>query len=142
MSTNSDTPSIMTIELELDIAATPQAVFDGYVAELINGPGGDLPMTLETWPGGRWYRDFENNTGHLWGHVQSIKPPYLIEICGPLFMSAPVANNVIVRIEETETGAKLKFRHQCLGLISDEMRQGMTQGWGDMLAKAKASAEG
>ena len=109
MSTNNDTPTIMNIEMEIDIAATPQAVFDGYVAELINGPGGDLPMTLETWPGGRWFRDLGNNTGHLWAHVQSIKPPHLLEICGPLFMSAPVANNVIVRIEETESGAKLKF---------------------------------
>lgn len=55
---------------------------------------------------------------------------------------APVANNVIVRIEDTAGGAKLKFRHQCLGLISDEMREGMTGGWGEMLAKAKANAEG
>ena len=142
MSTNNDTPSIMNIELELDIAATPQAVFDGYVAEMINGPGGDTPMKMELWPGGRWFRDFGNNTGHLWAHVQSIKPPYLIEFCGPLFMSAPVANNIIVRIEETASGAKMKFRHQCLGQIPDEMREGMTKGWGDMLAKAKATAEG
>ena len=48
MSTNSETPSIMTIELELDIAAAPQAVFDGYIAKLINGPRSDLPMKLET----------------------------------------------------------------------------------------------
>lgn len=142
MSTNNDTPSIMNIELELDIAATPQAVFDGYVAEMINGPGGDTPMKMELWPGGRWFRDFGNNTGHLWAHVQSIKPPHLIEFCGPLFMSAPVANNIIVRIEETASGAKMKFRHQCLGQIPDEMREGMTKGWGDMLAKAKATAEG
>jgi len=142
MSTPNETPSIMNIELELDIAATPQAVFDGYVEEMINGPGGDTPMKMELWPGGRWFRDFGNNTGHLWAHVQSIKPPHLIEFCGPLFMSAPVANNIIVRIEATEGGAKMKFRHQCLGQITDEMREGMTKGWGEMLAKAKATAEG
>lgn len=142
MSTTPETPSIMNIELELDIAASPQAVFDGYIAELIAGPGGATPMKIETWPGGRWFRDFGDNAGHLWAHVQSIKPPFLIELCGPLFMSAPVANNVIVRIEETEGGSKLKFRHQCLGIIPEEMRQGMTGGWGEMLAKAKATAEG
>lgn len=142
MSTTPETPSIMNIELELDIAATPEAVFEGYVTELTRGPGGDMPMKLEAWPGGRWFRDLGNNTGHLWGHVQSIKPPHLIELCGPLFMSAPVANNVIVRIEATEGGAKLKFRHQCLGQITDEMREGMTGGWGGMLANAKATAEG
>ena len=41
-------------------------------------------MKIEPWPGGRWYRDLGNNAGHLWGHVQVIKPPTLLEICGPL----------------------------------------------------------
>ncbi|HEX3702577.1 MAG TPA: hypothetical protein VHU82_04550 [Vicinamibacterales bacterium] len=35
---------------------------------------------LEAWPGGRWFRDLGDNTGHLWGHVQAIKPPTLPEI--------------------------------------------------------------
>jgi len=55
------------------------------------GPGFETPdgtslqMKLEAWPGGRWYRDLGNNMGHFWGHVQAIKAPNLIEICGPLF---------------------------------------------------------
>ena len=48
-----------------------------------------FPMVIEPWPGGRWYRDLGNNAGHLWGHVQVIKPPTLLELCGPMFMSFP-----------------------------------------------------
>jgi hypothetical protein len=28
-----------------------------------------LPMKLEPWPGGRWFRDLGDNNGHFWGHV-------------------------------------------------------------------------
>jgi hypothetical protein len=46
-------------------------------------PGGKpLPMKIEPWPCGRWYRDLGNNRRHLWGYVQVIKPPTLLEICG------------------------------------------------------------
>jgi len=44
-----------------------------------------MPMKLEAWPGGRWYRDLGDNNGHYWGTVQAIKKPTLLEICGPLF---------------------------------------------------------
>jgi hypothetical protein len=44
-------------------------------------------MILEQWPGGRWSRDHGNGIGHLWGHVQVIKPPVLLELSGLMFMS-------------------------------------------------------
>ena len=49
-----------------------------------------MPMMLEAWPGGRWFRDLGNGNGHLWGHVQAIKAPTLLEITGPLMMSFAV----------------------------------------------------
>ena len=49
-----------------------------------------MPMKIEPWPGGRWYRDLGNDNGHFWGHVQAIKQPTLLEIYGPLFMSYPL----------------------------------------------------
>jgi uncharacterized membrane protein len=57
-----------------------------------------LPMKLEAWPGGRWFRDLGDNNGHFWGHVQAIKRPTLLEISGPLLMSYPVANNIQYRL--------------------------------------------
>ncbi len=48
-----------------------------------------MPMKIEPWPGGRWYRDLGDNNGHFWGHVQAIKRPTLLEITGPLLASYP-----------------------------------------------------
>ena len=48
------------------------------------GPDGtSLNMILEEWAGGRWFRDRGEGVQHLWGHVQVLKPPVLIEISGP-----------------------------------------------------------
>src|ERR1700726_1835366 len=76
---------------EMVVHASPDATFAALLEEI--GPqnqgsdGSLMPMKIEPWPGGRWYRDLGNNSGHLWGHVQVIKPPTLLEICGPLMMS-------------------------------------------------------
>jgi len=67
------------IRKEIEIAAPIEIAFQSVLDEL--GPEGQMPngqslsMKLEPWPGGRWYRDLGNNAGHLWGHVQVIKPP-------------------------------------------------------------------
>jgi len=62
--------------------------------------GTPMPMKLEAWPGGRWFRDLGEGNGHYWGTVQAIKHPTLLEFSGPLFMSQPVANNVQYRLSE------------------------------------------
>src|SRR6202049_4474444 len=87
-----------------------------------------MPMKIEPWPGGRWYRDLGNNDGHLWGHVQSIKRPTLLEITGPLFMSYPAISNVQYRLSESDGGTLIKFQHAALGLIQENHRKGVTSG--------------
>src|SRR5215470_4368193 len=70
---------MLHIQKEIDINAPARVAFDALLEQL--GPGGDrpdgttMPMKLEPWPGGRWYRDLGNNAGHFWGVVQVIKPP-------------------------------------------------------------------
>src|SRR5262245_58065889 len=84
------------VRREIEIAAPVEITFEAVLDQL--GPesqmpdGRPFPMKFEAWPGGRWYRDLGNNTGHLWGHVQVIKPPTLLEIWGPLMMSYPAVN--------------------------------------------------
>ena len=93
-------------------------------------PYGDkLPMTIEPWPGGRWFRDLGNGNGHFWGVVQAIKRPTLLEISGPLFMSAPVMSNLQYRLEPVDGGTLITFRHSALGFVPDEVRTGLTSGW-------------
>src|SRR3954452_3821431 len=106
----------LNIEKEIEIAAPLTIAFEALLEEL--GPAGQMPdgrpfpMVLEPWPGGRWYRDLGNGAGHLWGHVQVIKPPTLLELCGPMFMSYPAINHVQYRLAAQGDGTILKFIHQ------------------------------
>ncbi len=100
----------------------------GPDAQMMDGT--PMPFKLEAWPGGRWYRDLENNAGHLWGHVQVIKPPTLLEICGPLMMPYPATNFLQYRFTVQGSGTRLAFVHRGMGLITPEHRDGMPKGWG------------
>src|SRR5687767_15975139 len=74
---------IQTLNLVKDVLveASIDIVWESVLEEMgPEGTGGDdkpMPMKVELWPGGRWYRDLGGNTGHLWGHIQVIKPPKL-----------------------------------------------------------------
>ena len=121
------------IERVIEIDAPIEFAFEAILDQLgpdCEMPGGkSFPMQLETWPGGRWFRDLANNTGHLWGHVQVIKPPTLIEITGPLMMSYAAINHLSYRLSSEGTASKLTFRHQAAGLLDTEHLDGLSSGW-------------
>jgi hypothetical protein len=105
-------------------------------------PGGTpLPMVIEPWPGGRWYRDLGKSTGHLWGHVQVIKPPLLLELCGPLFMSYPGVNHLQYRLTAADGGTRLALAHRAFGQIPQEVRERATEGWSYRLDRVREIAE-
>ena len=95
--------------------ASLDQTFDSLIAQmgrLNETPDGTpLPMVLEPHPGGRWYRHLGGDNGHLWGFVQSIKRPTLLEIWGPLFMSTAATSNLLYRLSETPEGTLIKFTH-------------------------------
>jgi hypothetical protein len=130
---------------ETMVAASAEIVFESILEEL--GPAGQLPdgtpmmMKIEAWPGGRLWRDLGNNTGHFWGHVQVIKPPKILEICGPMFMSYPVVSHIQYRVTEEGGMCKLVLTHRAFGQIQAEHRDGVEKGWGMKLQKAKEIAE-
>ena len=107
------------------------------------GPDGTpIPMRIEPWPGGRWYRDLGNDNGHFWGHVQAIKRPTLLEIAGPLFASHPFVSNVQYRLSEHEGGTLIRFHHIAMGIIPENLRAGVGGGWQHLLDRIRKSAEG
>src|SRR5438874_2789921 len=126
MSTMTEEQTVQTLEIRKEelIDAPIEIAFQAMLDEL--GPEGQmpggkpLPMKLEAWPGGRWFRDLGNNTGHLWGHVQVIKPPTLLEICGPMPMSYPAANHLQYRLTAEGDRTRLTFTHRAIGLIPPE----------------------
>ena len=103
--------------------------------------GSPLPMTLEPWPGGRWYRDLGDGNGHFWGQVQAIKRPTLLEITGPLFMSYAVASNLQYRLAEVQGGTLLTLRHSALGFIPADHHVGLASGWVPLLNRVRQHAE-
>jgi uncharacterized protein YndB with AHSA1/START domain len=138
--------SVVTMEIrkEIEIAAPIEITFEAILAEL--GPEGQmpdgkpLPFKIEPWPGGRWYRDLGNNSGHLWGHVQVIKPPTLLEIIGPMPMSYPAINHVQYRLKAEGGGTRLTFHHRAMGLILPDHRDGMPKGWQHKLERVRQIA--
>jgi uncharacterized protein YndB with AHSA1/START domain len=132
---------IQTLNIKKDtlIAAPIDIVFETLLQPA--GPLADMKLTLEPWPGGRWFRDLGGNSGHLWGHVQVIKPPKLLEITGPLMMSYPVASFLQYRLTEEAGGTKLSLTHQAIGLITPDHLEGVNKGWGEYVADVKAKAE-
>jgi uncharacterized protein YndB with AHSA1/START domain len=129
----------LNVHKEVLIDAPIDVVFE----TLLDPPGrfGEMSLTLEAWPGGRWYRDLGNNTGHLWGHVQVIKPPKLLEIVGPMFMSYAVASHIQYRLSEEGRKTKLELTHQAIGLISPDHMEGVQKGWGEIAESIKTAAE-
>jgi len=124
---------------EVLIAAPADVVFETVLEP--HGPMKEMKMKLEPWPGGRWFRDLGNNTGHLWGHVQVIKPPKVLEVVGPMMMSFPVASHIQYRLTEQPGGTLLKLTHQAMGLIPPDLEMDVTKGWGEMLDHIRAAAE-
>ena len=135
----------MNITEEIRINASLEATFEALLEQM--GPGNEtpdgasLPMTLEPWPGGRWFRDLGAQNGHFWGHVQAIKRPALLEIVGPLFMSLPVVSNVQYRLAQVDGGTLMTFRHTALGFVPDEYRSGVTRGWAPLHERVRRQAE-
>lgn len=129
----------------IHVQASLETTFASLVAQLgrLNETpeGKPLSMILETRPGGRWYRDLGGDNGHLWGFVQSIKRPVLLEIWGPLFISTGATSNLIYRLSETDGGTEIAFKHSLVGPVPDEFRQHMAPGWTAIHDRVKKAAE-
>jgi len=135
----------LNVSQEIHVRAPLDVTFAALLEEL--GPhnevmeGTPMPMKIEPWPGGRWYRDLGDGNGHFWGHVQAIKRPTLLEISGPLFMSYPVVSNVQYRLTEANGGTLIKFHHTALGLIEEDHRKGVSSGWSHIHERVRKRAE-
>ena len=121
------------------IAAPIEVSFTSLIDEMTHAneaeAGNPMPMRLECFPGGRWYRDLGNDQGHCWGFVQAIKKPTLLEISGPLFMSCAVCNNLQYRLKAVDAGTELRLRHSAFGLIDPGHRSGVAEGWHALLER-------
>jgi len=135
----------LSITEEIHVKATPEATFEALLEELGRGMTGaeeqPMPMKIEAWPGGRWYRDLGDGNGHFWAHVQAIKRPTLLEFCGPLMLSFAATSNVQYRLSQDQGGTMIKFHHYAVGAIPADVRTKMEGGWHAIHERAKRRAE-
>jgi hypothetical protein len=135
----------LIVTQEIRVKASLEKTFASLLEQI--GPendtpeGNKMPMKIEAWPGGRWFRDLGDNNGHLWGHVQAIKRPSLLEITGPLFMSYAVVSNVQYRLSDEGGETLIRFHHKAFGVIQEDHRRGVTIGWNHILGKVRERAE-
>jgi uncharacterized protein YndB with AHSA1/START domain len=135
----------LNITQEIRVNASLEATFEALLEQM--GPGNEradgspMPMKIEAWPGGRWYRDLGGDDGHFWGHVQAIKRPTLVEICGPLFASHPFVSNLQYRLRQQDGGTIIEFRHSAIGYLPEEYRSKVGSGWAGLLERTKKHAE-
>jgi hypothetical protein len=121
------------IEIKAAVGDVYRSVLHRFGEGFTTPKGEPLEMVLEQWAGGRWFRDRGNGVGHLWGHVQVIKPPVLLELSGPMFMSYPALNHIEIKLDEIAGGTRMALRHRALGFIDPAHREGVSTGWQYML---------
>lgn len=142
-------PTLENLTLEIKeqtrIKSSIATVFASLLEEIgpanTNHDGTPMPLVLEPWPGGRWFRDLGNGNGHFWGHVQAIKRPTLLEISGPMMMSFAVASNIQYRLTEVEGGTLLTFSHSALGLFPEDFREALAQGIAIIVDRVRRRSE-
>ena len=130
------------IHVRASLATTFAALLEEMGPSNQGQPGVPMPMTLEPWPGGRWFRDLGDGNGHFWGHVQAIKQPTLLEITGPLMMSFAAVSNVQYRLRDVDGGTLITLRHSALALFPpDGFREALGHGWTMMFDRIRRRVE-
>src|SRR5688572_10896000 len=142
---NQEAISSLSIHQKVAIVAPIEIAWEAVLDQM--GPksempdGKPFPFVLEAWPGGRLYRDLGNSTGHLWGHVQVIKPPKLLEIWGPMMMSFPAVNHLQYRLTAEGSKTILQLTHRSMGVLDDDHVKGMSMGFEHWVGRVKLLAE-
>jgi uncharacterized protein YndB with AHSA1/START domain len=145
MTTTALATETFTIKEEIRVRASMEKTFASLLAQMgrenQTPDGKPLPMVIEPRPGGRWFRDLGGDGGHLWGFVQSIKRPSLLEIWGPLFMSTAATSNLLYRLTEVDGGSLITFTHTLVGPFPEDHRPQLGSGWAALHARVRKAAE-
>lgn len=145
MTTTALVHETFAITEEILVQASMETTFASLLAQMgrqnETPDGTPLPMAIEPRPGGRWYRELGGDNGHLWGFVQSIKRPTLLEIWGPLFMSTAATSNLLYRLSEKDDGTLIMFTHTVVGPFPEDHRPRIATGWTALHARVRKAAE-
>jgi uncharacterized protein YndB with AHSA1/START domain len=90
-------------------------------------------LTLEPALNGKFYEDWGNGQGALWGTVLYIKENEEIRLNGLLGMKGAVNSAYTYKLEEKGSGMVLKLSHHAVGLLEPQWEEAHRHGWNELL---------
>lgn len=132
--------SSFQIEQEIIINAPIQSVFSALTENIndwwafrLGQP--NSKMIFEPKLNGRFYEDWGNGQGALWGTVIHYKEPEEIKLIGLLGMKGAVNSHYVYKLEERGSSTILKLSHHAVGLLEPQWEEEHRHGWNELLNK-------
>ncbi|WLD91775.1 metalloregulator ArsR/SmtB family transcription factor [Alkalihalobacillus sp. AL-G] len=128
------------IEQEVSIQAPKERVFQALTEEIDNWwafrlSDKDSKLVFEPNMDGRFYEDWGDGHGAVWGTVLYIKENEEIRLNGLLGMKGAVNSHYTYKLEEHGSSTVLKLTHDAVGLLDPEWEEAHRHGWVELLEK-------
>ena len=130
---------VMHVEMEVLINAAPERVFGALTENVLGWWDTEHctykhgKMVLEPQVGGRFYEDWGEGEGALFGMVRYIERNRLLKIEGTIGMDVLVLGMIRYELVPQGPATLLKFTHHAFGELDEETEGAYVEGWKDML---------
>lgn len=143
----------MEIELELEIAAARQHVYECFMNDIarwwsaswVMGGPNTVGLLIEAQPGGRLLESWKDGGGCVWAMVQSISPGHMVNFSIPEGVMWSGAGSFRLSFEAGDDGKStlLKLSHHSFSLYQEDSHSGYVQGWTELIGtRLRDYAEG
>lgn len=137
---NDNTPSSLTVELEVNIAANIETVWRALTQQVNSWWRKDYFATesdsiiLEPKLGGRLFEDLGDGQGVTWYTVQAIQAPCMLCLTGYIFpnFGGPTTSLLQINLEEDGDKTLVKLSDGIVGRITDKTQANVKGGWIDL----------
>lgn len=141
------------VEVDITIAAEPEQIFTALTTGTAIWWGAPYlerknatDLVLEPKIGGRFYEQWgrtqSDHTGALLGTVVAIEPPKLLRLHGSFGQTERTIIGVVsIELSPFKGGTQVKFSHQAMGDLDDELEMQYARGWHDLLGRLKFFVE-
>jgi uncharacterized protein YndB with AHSA1/START domain len=130
------------IKQELTINATADKVFTALTKDTSFWWGAPYliddqlkGLVVEPKLGGKFYEDWGDNGGAIWGFVTQWKKNEIFEFTGKCGMGGSVNGVICFTLESKGGSTLLKLEHDAVGHITEKTQSGYSFGWNDLLEK-------
>ncbi|MGD6962285.1 metalloregulator ArsR/SmtB family transcription factor [Fictibacillus phosphorivorans] len=128
------------IEQEVVIQAKKETVFKALTEDISSWwhfrvGEKDSNLILEPKLAGRFYEDWGNGEGALWGNVTYYKRNEEIRLNGLLGMSGSVNSSYSYKLIEDGDRTVLQLSHQAVGILEPHWEEAHRHGWNELLAE-------